>query len=476
MTAAVRQLPDSTNGSPPYDALTWQQLGNNEIKALWQVATTRLTSVSGTNDLTAASDSSLVAAIPAYAQPMSFWLIPANTNTGAMTLNIDGVGAVYLRDKTAAVLAGGVIVAGTSYLIVYDGSGFRVHGSGSGTGVSNPAPDMILRDEKTSGTLAGGFTSGSFATRTLNTAVRNVLPGATLASNQFTLQPGTYLIEWWAPALQVGFHQTRLFNATDSTTVETGTSAVANTGAAYSQAPSFGKAVVTITSAKAFEIDHICQTTKTTNGLGAATSIAAKEVYTWVNVWQVGSVPSPSPALLAANYAWTGSHTFSQGISLTGVNSGIELGSTGSLNTPYVDFHSSGNNIDYDVRLIAGGGTGSSGNGSLTLVAASLILSGVSVSYTAPSTKTANYSQAAADYSLIFNGSGSLTLTLLSASAWSGKTLQVKTVANQTVLSASSNVVPLAGGSAGTAILSGAAGKWATLESDGTNWIIIAGN
>ena len=42
-----------------------------------------------------------------------------------------------------------------------------------------------------------------------------------------------------------------------------------------------------------------------------------------------------------------------------------------------------------------------------------------------------------------------------------------------TVVSASSNVVPLTGGAAGTAILAATAGKWCTLVSDGTNWITM---
>jgi hypothetical protein len=37
-------------------------------------------------------------------------------------------------------------------------------------------------------------------------------------------------------------------------------------------------------------------------------------------------------------------------------------------------------------------------------------------------------------------------------------------------------VVPLAGGAAGTAILAATAGKYATLVSDGTNWIITQAN
>lgn len=94
----------------------------------------------------------------------------------------------------------------------------------------------------------------------------------------------------------------------------------------------------------------------------------------------------------------------------------------------------------------------------------------------APTTKTTNYSLVAADSSLIFNGAGSITLTLQSAASYSGRWLYLKTIAAQTVVSASSNVVPLVGGVAGTAILAATAGKWAWLQSDGTNWVIMASN
>lgn len=47
-------------------------------------------------------------------------------------------------------------------------------------------------------------------------------------------------------------------------------------------------------------------------------------------------------------------------------NSGIELGSS-TANTPFIDFHSSANVVDYDVRLIASGGSASIGTGLLTI-------------------------------------------------------------------------------------------------------------
>ncbi|MFZ2154914.1 MAG: hypothetical protein WAV72_02155 [Bradyrhizobium sp.] len=55
-----------------------------------------------------------------------------------------------------------------------------------------------------------------------------------------------------------------------------------------------------------------------------------------------------------------------------------------------------------------------------------------------------------------------------------GIELWVKTIAAQTVVSASSNVVPLAGGAAGIAILAATTGKWSFLKSNGTNWEIMA--
>jgi hypothetical protein len=91
----------------------------------------------------------------------------------------------------------------------------------------------------------------------------------------------------------------------------------------------------------------------------------------------------------------------------------------------------------------------------------------------APVTKTANFSVANGETWLINNKSGSsCTVTLPTASTNTGRTLHFQNYQAQTLVSASSNVVPLAGGSATTAILEAVAGANATLVSDGTNWIM----
>ena len=95
---------------------------------------------------------------------------------------------------------------------------------------------------------------------------------------------------------------------------------------------------------------------------------------------------------------------------------------------------------------------------------------------TAPVTKTADFTLADTETVVINNQSGSACVaTLPSATLWSGRLLLMKTTQAQALNSASSNVVPKAGGAAGTAIATGTAGNWALLVSDGTNWVIMAG-
>jgi hypothetical protein len=90
-------------------------------------------------------------------------------------------------------------------------------------------------------------------------------------------------------------------------------------------------------------------------------------------------------------------------------------------------------------------------------------------------TKIADFSLADTEGWVINNKSGSTcTVTLPAASAWSGRAVTFKNLQLQTLVSASSNVVPLIGGAAGTAILPGIVGAWATLVSDGTNWVVMA--
>ena len=108
------------------------------------------------------------------------------------------------------------------------------------------------------------------------------------------------------------------------------------------------------------------------------------------------------------------------------------------------------------------------------IVDTAAITAAISAASSAPVTKTADFTVADNETWLINNKSGSTcTVTLPTASAWTGRELTFKNLQAQTLVSASSNVVLIDGTVAGTAILLAVVGNWATMVSDGTNWVIM---
>jgi len=92
----------------------------------------------------------------------------------------------------------------------------------------------------------------------------------------------------------------------------------------------------------------------------------------------------------------------------------------------------------------------------------------------APVTKTADFTLAVNESWVINNKSSSTcVVTLPAPSAYTGRQVTFKNMQPQFLVSASSNVVPLDSVSAGTAILLDVVGNWATMLSDGTNWVIM---
>jgi len=115
-------------------------------------------------------------------------------------------------------------------------------------------------------------------------------------------------------------------------------------------------------------------------------------------------------------------------------------------------------------KLITRGGTSSQyvkGDGTLDSV-------------TAPVIKTVDF-VVGVDEDYIINNKPSATClgTLPTPASFTGRRLVFTNYQAQLVDSASSNVVPITGGSAGTSILPATAGAWAALVSDGTNWLIV---
>lgn len=129
--------------------------------------------------------------------------------------------------------------------------------------------------------------------------------------------------------------------------------------------------------------------------------------------------------------------------------------------------------VDLTTPPAIGGTTPNTGN--FTSVTASVVSGSVWFA-AVPVTVTAGTYSVALDSYISCNFAGIVTLTLPAAGASTGRRIVIKTITANTVVSASSNVTPQAGGAAGTAILAATAGKFAELISDGTSWVIFGAN
>jgi hypothetical protein len=86
-----------------------------------------LTQASGTNDVVCTS----FPAISEWVTNQMFSWAPNASNTGAMTLSIDGVtGSKPLKKPNGGALAAGDIQSGLEVLLRYDGTNLKIIGSG----------------------------------------------------------------------------------------------------------------------------------------------------------------------------------------------------------------------------------------------------------------------------------------------------------------------------------------------------------
>ena len=144
----------------------------------------------------------------------------------------------------------------------------------------------VVSDQKTSGT-AGGTSSTSYVTRDLNAEVFDPDNIVTVASNQFTLIAGTYIIEWQCPHFRSNAATTVLYDVTGSANVETGTSGYDTSSSGQGTTGlSTGIARVVISAANTFDIRMKVSSCKTSNGFGVAAN-QNPETYTVVKITKI---------------------------------------------------------------------------------------------------------------------------------------------------------------------------------------------
>lgn len=99
-------------------------------------------SASGTNAITA----SMRVAPTSYIAGQVFWLKIANTNTGAVTVNINSLGAKTLQkvlSGTLTNLSSGDLISGQTVSIVYDGTNFQLISNSSNKVTTTYTPSIV---------------------------------------------------------------------------------------------------------------------------------------------------------------------------------------------------------------------------------------------------------------------------------------------------------------------------------------------
>ena len=124
----------------------------------------------GTGDVSTAT---LVPALVAYAAGQIFYGLSVGANTGAMTLNINGLGAKAVELNGAALTGGEIAAASLPVAVMYDGTAFQLMGSlpqALGTGATPTFAGINLGDTNLDHFKVGTWTPAVFAGTTDETS------------------------------------------------------------------------------------------------------------------------------------------------------------------------------------------------------------------------------------------------------------------------------------------------------------------
>lgn len=144
---AIKKIRIRPEGSNNYADYLYPETSVDQV-----VGVDRYAVASGTNAYTAT-----VGHVPSMFAGLRVIIKITNANTGASTLNINGLGTFNIYKAGNTALIGGNLKAGGVYTFVYDGSNFILQGEeGGGTGGTAVASDIL--SAKTATTDAGLIT------------------------------------------------------------------------------------------------------------------------------------------------------------------------------------------------------------------------------------------------------------------------------------------------------------------------------
>jgi hypothetical protein len=131
-------------GNTIYDDVTGSLTGPDDVLAIpANIQNGAYTSA----DDTGAANAYAITLSPApvaYVKYQRFSFKALNNNTGASTLNVNGLGAVSIVYPGGSALSSGAILAGAVYQVVYDGSKFEIVGGSSSSSGSSGMKNRVI--------------------------------------------------------------------------------------------------------------------------------------------------------------------------------------------------------------------------------------------------------------------------------------------------------------------------------------------
>ena len=137
---------------------------------------TYLTNIAGTDVITAVAP----VLMSAYATGQVFHFIAVATNTTAVTVNINAIGAKSVKKTDGSPLSAGDIINGATIQIVYDGTNFQFLNKTNSGGATGAGGDEVFVENSlivtTSYTLSTGKSAMSVGPVTINSGVVVTVP------------------------------------------------------------------------------------------------------------------------------------------------------------------------------------------------------------------------------------------------------------------------------------------------------------
>lgn len=232
--------------------------------------------------------------------------IPSAT---VVDLNTGAPDTAHLNVTGTISIVGFTVVPGKCYFVRFDGSlslinsvnlvtqtGSNIVTSSGDTCIIRATADNVVEimcyaravtglitasHTEASGTAGGTLSASTWTQRPLNRSV-GIIPGASLASNAITLQPGVWEVSGYGVSYGSGNHRARIISTSGVSTELLGVS-ISNADAA-SVTSTITPSVVTLSSPTTLILQHWRSNTRASNGLGFPVSDGAIEIYGEISV------------------------------------------------------------------------------------------------------------------------------------------------------------------------------------------------